>query len=83
MTVTESIRGTEGGRAGALPCGCERGKRGMAVLCEAGAALKAETKAAGNTSNDPKIKGGAKVKLCREFDRKRAIFHAHIGLGAR
>ena len=66
---------------GAMACGCVRDRFGMASLCEAGAALKAETKAAGHASNDPKIKGGAKVALCREFARKRAAFHAHIGLG--
>ena len=66
-----------------LSCGCVRDRRGMAVLCEEGAALKAETKAAGERSFDRTIKGGAKVSLVREFDRRRAMFHEHIGLGAR
>ena len=66
-----------------LACGCVRDRRGMAVLCETGAALKAETKAAGERSFDRTIKGGAKVELVREFDRRRAMFHEHIGLGAR
>ena len=65
-----------------LICGCERGRLGMAVLCEEGAALKAETKAAGERSFDRTIKGGAKTALVREFDRRRAMFREHIGLGA-
>ena len=63
-----------------LVCGCERGRRGMAALCEEGAALKAETKAAGERTHERTIKGGAKVALCREFDRRRTIYREHIGV---
>ena len=63
-----------------LPCGCERASYGMATLCSTGAALKAETKAAGERSFDRTIKGGAKVALVREFDRRRTMFHEHIGV---
>ena len=66
---------------GAMACGCVRDRHGMAVLCETGAALKAETKAAGERSFDRTIKGGAKVKLVREFDLRRDAYHAHVGLG--
>ncbi len=54
----------------------------MAVLCPTGAELKAETKAAGERSFDRTIKGGAKVKLVREFDRRRTIYREHIGVEA-
>lgn len=64
-----------------LECGCARGRRGMATLCETGAALRAETKAAFRASEDRTIKGGAKVALCREFDRRRTAFREHIGMG--
>lgn len=67
---------------GALPCGCERGRHDMAVLCGTGAELKARTKEAGERTFDPKVKGGAKVRLVREFDRRRTEFRAHIGLPA-
>ena len=63
-----------------LECGCERGTRGMAVLCETGAALKAETKAAGERSFDRTIKGGAKTALVELPDRRRTMFHEHIGV---
>lgn len=65
-----------------LECGCERGPRGMAVLCPTGAELKAETKAAGERSFDRTIKGGAKTALVREFARRRTMYHEHIGVGA-
>ena len=51
----------------------------MDVLCETGAELKARTKEAGKRMLDKSVKGGAKVKLCREFDRRRTEFRAHIG----
>ena len=65
-----------------LACGCSRGPRGMAALCETGAALKAETKAAGERSFDRTIKGGAKTALVREFARRRTMFHEHIGVAS-
>ena len=70
-----------------LPCGCELkvesdgGKR-VVGKCEEGAELFRETKRAGSATHDPKIKGGAKVKLCREFDRRRTAYREHVGLGA-
>ena len=71
-----------------LRCGCRTlteahgGKRVMA-RCPEAEDLKAETKRAGDAANDPKIRGGAKVKLVREFDRKRAEYREHVGLGTR
>ena len=71
-----------------LPCGCvveteRHGGKGVVGKCAEAEALFRETKLAGKRSLDPKIKGGAKVKLCREFDRRRAMFREHVGLGAR
>ena len=66
---------------GAMECGCIRDRYGMTTLCETGAALKAETKEAFRASDDLTIKGGAKVKLCREFAEKRAAYREHIGVG--
>ncbi len=65
---------------GAMACGCVRNRSGMAALCETGAALKAETKAAGERTFDRMIKGGAKTEAVREFDRRRAMFREHIGV---
>ncbi len=65
---------------GVMACGCERGLRGMGALCEEGARLKLETKAAGAESLDPEVKGGAKTALVREFDRRRAMLREHIGV---
>ena len=69
-----------------LQCGCRTlteahgGKRVMAKCPEA-EALKAEAKRAGDEANDPKVKGGAKVALVREFDRQRTAYREHVGLG--
>jgi hypothetical protein len=69
-----------------LECGCaveiKSGSRRVAEKCVEAQLLFLTTKRAGERSNDPKIKGGAKVALCREFDRRRAMFREHIGLGA-
>ena len=69
-----------------LRCGCRTlteahgGNRVMA-RCPEAEALKAETKRAGDKANDPKVRGGAKVALVREFARKRTAYREHVGLG--
>ena len=70
-----------------LDCGCvteieSHGGKRVVGKCAEAEALFAETKRAGNATHDPKIKGGAKVKLCREFDRRRTAYREHVGLGA-
>ena len=71
-----------------LDCGCRAeieshgGKRVVGKCAEA-AELLAETKQAGDAANDPKVRGGAKVALVREFDRQRTAFREHVGLGSR
>lgn len=70
-----------------LPCGRALetkdhvGKRVMAKCAQA-QALKAEVNAAGEKRNDWTTKGGARVKLFREFDRKCTAFREHVGPGA-
>ena len=66
-----------------LDCGCSleidsHGGKRVVGKCAEAAELFAETKRAGTESLDPKIKGGAKVKLCREFARRRDAYHGHV-----
>ena len=67
---------------GEMACGCVRDRYGMTTLCAVGEPLYAETKMAFRATLDRTVKGAAKTELVREFDRKRAAFREHIGVGA-
>ena len=71
-----------------MDCGCtletqSHGGKRVVGKCAEAEALFRETKRAGKESLDPTIKGGAKVELCREFARRRDLFHGHVFGGAR
>ena len=69
-----------------LRCGCRvlteaHGGKRVVGKCAEAAELFRGTKRAGDAANDPKVRGGAKVALVREFDRRRTEFREHVGLG--
>ena len=66
-----------------LSCGCTvkvegHGGKRVVVKCVRARVLFEDAKKAGKATHDPKIRGGAKVAACREFDRRRTLFHQHV-----